>query len=94
MALTFSGVTITGGWNITGSDGPSVTPTVEYLVVAGGGSGGNSGVNGGVGGGGARSVWNIIGVRTGGTLRKAEAVVKHVGDFKERHLTTVFEVGE
>ena len=40
MALTFSGVTITGGWNIVGSDGPSVTPTVEYLVVAGGGGGG------------------------------------------------------
>ena len=51
MALTFSGVTITGGWNITGGDGPSVTPTVEYLVVAGGGGGGYDGAGGGGGGG-------------------------------------------
>jgi hypothetical protein len=50
MAITFSGVTITGGWNILGSDGPSVTPTVEYLVVAGGGGGGGgSGGSTGVG---------------------------------------------
>jgi hypothetical protein len=52
MALTFSGVTITGGWTIAGSDGLSVTPTVEYLVVAGGGGGGasNAAAGGGAGG--------------------------------------------
>ena len=53
MAFTFSGVTITGGWDILGSDGPSVTPTVEYLVVGGGGGGGGTVTNGsGTGGGG------------------------------------------
>ena len=51
MAIISSGITISGGWSITGSDGPAVTPTVEYLLVAGGGSGGACG-NGAV-----RIIW-------------------------------------
>ena len=56
MALTFSGVTITGGWNIAGGDTPSVTPTVEYLVVSGGGGGGSYYGSGGGGAGDRKSV--------------------------------------
>ena len=51
MAIISSGITITGGWSITGSDGPAVTPTVECLVVAGGGGGGFF-ISGGGGAGG------------------------------------------
>ena len=31
-----SGIVFTSGLSITGGDAPSVTPTVEYLVIAGG----------------------------------------------------------
>ena len=46
-----SGITFTSGLSVTGSDAPSVTPTVEYLVVAGGGGGSSYG-GGGAGGSG------------------------------------------
>ena len=67
MAFTFSGVTITGGWSITGGDAPSVTPTVEYLVVAGGGGGGGS-VTAGAGGAGGGGGAGFPGTGTAGTV--------------------------
>ena len=51
--MNFSGITISGGVSIAPI---SVTPTVEYLVVAGGGGGG-AGAGGG-GGGNGRSAAN------------------------------------
>ena len=57
MTVTVTGgITFSGGLTFAPSGAPSVTPTVEYLVVAGGGGGGW------VGGGGA---FNVSGATAG-----------------------------
>ena len=51
--MILTGLTITGGMFIKNE----LTPTIEYLVVAGGGGGGGRGVQVGGGGGGAGGGW-------------------------------------
>lgn len=60
-----------GTWNTVYTFAPSSTPTVEYLVVAGGGAGGigsNSGVNGGGGGAGGYRTATGFAVSSGVSL--------------------------
>jgi hypothetical protein len=72
--MNIDGVTITGGWTM--SSLPTITPTVEYLVVAGGGGAGGGFSGGGGGGGGGAGGYRTA---TGFSVPASSAITVTVG---------------